>query len=169
MNRRVALACLPLVSFSPVLRAQSTNASLTGRITDPSKAAIAEARVSAISTDTNVRYETTTNGSGYYYLLNLPPGTYRLKIEKPGFKQIIKPDVILHVQDALSVDFEMTVGDLTESITVKAPCVFAGLRVGGGQHAGGPHLCRGHSPQWQEFPDTDPAHAWRGGDRNDFR
>src|ERR1700739_4292520 len=104
-------ACLLLVSSSAGLRAQSTNASLTGRVTDPSKASIADAKVAAVSAATNVRYETTTNNSGEYYLPNLPPSLYRIEIEKPGFKKLIKPDVILHVQDALELNFQMTVGD----------------------------------------------------------
>jgi TonB dependent receptor/Carboxypeptidase regulatory-like domain len=61
-----------------------------------------------------------TNGSGEYYLTNLPPGSYRLEIEKTGFKKLIKPDVILHVQDALEIDFQMTLGSASESITVGA-------------------------------------------------
>jgi hypothetical protein len=120
MNRIPALAFLLLVSFPSVLYGQSTNASLMGRITDPSKASIGSATVAAISGGTNFRYETTSNGSGEYYLANLPPGPYRLEVEKPGFKKLIKPDVLLHVQDALSIDLEMTVGDVTQNITVQA-------------------------------------------------
>lgn len=114
------LASLFLLSFPSVLRGQSTNASLSGRITDPTKAVIADARVITISAETNVRYETTANASGEYSLANLPPGPYRLEIEKPGFKKLIKPDVILHVQDALAIDFEMAVGEVTETITAEA-------------------------------------------------
>ena len=113
-------ACLLLVCSSSGLRAQSTNASLTGRIMDPSKAAVADVKIAAIRNDTNVRYETTSNISGDYYLTNLPPGTYRLEIEKPGFKKLIKPDLTLHVQDALEINFEMTVGELTQNIMVEA-------------------------------------------------
>src|SRR5262245_35991642 len=122
---RVALTFLLLASFTSVLRAQSTNASLTGRITDPSKAVIVDAKIAAISADTNLRYETTTNGSGQYYLANLPPGPYRLEIERSGFKKLIKPDVILHVQDALEIDLEMAVGETSDAITVEggAPLV----------------------------------------------
>ena len=40
-------------------------------------------------------------------------------MEKPGFKKLIKPDVILHVQDALDIDFEMPVGAASESVTVE--------------------------------------------------
>jgi Carboxypeptidase regulatory-like domain/TonB dependent receptor len=112
-----ALGFLFLVSLSPVLRAQSTNASLAGRVTDPSKAAISDAKVVAMSATTNVRYETTTNASGEYYLANLPPGPYRLEIEKPGFKKLIKPEVVLHVQDVLALSFEMTIGEVSESVT----------------------------------------------------
>jgi hypothetical protein len=61
-----------------------------------------------------------SNGSGEYYLTNLPPGPYRLEIEKAGFKKLIKPDVVLHVQDALAMDFEMTVGSALETIKVEA-------------------------------------------------
>jgi hypothetical protein len=106
--------------FSPALHSQSTNASLTGRVTDPSKALIADAKISAINGGTNFGYETTTNNSGEYYFTNLPPGRYQLEIEKIGFKKLIKPDVTLHVQDALEIDFEMTIGSVSESITVES-------------------------------------------------
>jgi hypothetical protein len=110
MRRAATLVLFFLAAFTTVLRAQSTNASIAGRVTDPSKAVVVGAKVAAISLGTNFRSESTTNGSGEYYLANLPPGGYRLEIEKTGFKKLIKPDVILHVQDALAIDFEMTLG-----------------------------------------------------------
>ncbi len=116
----VLTALLLLISFTSVLRAQSTNASLTGRVTDPQKALIVDAKVAAISAGTNIRYETTTNGSGEYYLTNLSPNAYHIEIEKSGFKKLVKPDLILHVQDALKIDFEMTLGDVSETVTVEA-------------------------------------------------
>jgi hypothetical protein len=117
---RLALAFLLTASLTPALRAQSTNASLTGRITDPARALIVDARVAAVCAGTNVRYETTTNASGEYHFANLPPGDYRIEIEKQGFKKIFKPGVTLHVQDALELDFEMTLGDVSETVTVEA-------------------------------------------------
>ena len=114
------LAALLLLSLTSALHAQSTNASLTGRVSDPQKALIVDAKVAVISAGTNMRAETTTNGSGEYYLANLPPGVYRIEIEKEGFKRLLKPNVILHVQDALKVDVEMTLGDVSETVTVEA-------------------------------------------------
>jgi len=120
MRKTPAFALLLLVLFPAALRAQSTNASLTGRITDSTKAAIADAKIAAVSTATNVRYEISSNASGEYYLPNLPPSAYQLEIEKTGFKKLIKPGVMLHVQDALEINFEMTVGSVSETITVES-------------------------------------------------
>ena len=118
MRRAPAGVVILLLGLAISVRGQSTNASLSGRITDPSKAVIPDAKIAAIRADTNVRYETTTSASGEYYLANLPPGPYRLEIGKPGFKKLIKRDVTLHVQDTLEINFEMTLGAGSETVTV---------------------------------------------------
>ena len=63
MRKVLLLAVLLLVSVTSVLRAQSTNASLTGRITDPSQALIVDAKVTAINVGINFVYETKTNSA----------------------------------------------------------------------------------------------------------
>jgi hypothetical protein len=121
LSRRCA-ACVLLLSlllYANAGWAQTTNGSITGRVTDPSKATIADAKVAAVSLGTNFRYESTTNGAGEYALANLPPGTYQMEVEKSGFKKLIRPDVTLHVQDALSIDFEMAVGPVTQVVPVQ--------------------------------------------------
>jgi hypothetical protein len=127
-RERVRSAFLAVVCFlelAGTLCAQSTNASVAGRVSDPSNARIVGATIVAISAGTNIRNKTTTNGAGEYYLSNLAPGTYRIEVENPGFKKLIRPDVILHVQDASDIDFEMSIGSASESITVEggAPLV----------------------------------------------
>ena len=117
---RVASASLLVAALASVLWAQSTTASITGRITDPAKALIVAARIVAISAETNTSYSASTDDEGQYHLAHLPPGRYRLEIERPGFKKVIKTDVILHVQDAVEIDFEMTVGSVSETVTVES-------------------------------------------------
>src|SRR3984885_9593071 len=112
------IAAIIIFSARPVA-AQSSNASVTGRITDSTKAVTPDAKVIAINTGTRVRYETVTNETGSYYVTNLPPGTYRIEVEKLGFKAVLKSDVILHVQDALEINFEMVLGSASESVTVR--------------------------------------------------
>ena len=108
------------LACSTTIQGQSTTGSISGRVTDPSHAVIADARVTAVNIGTNFRYEAATNNSGEYYLTNLPPGSYSLEVEKTGFKKLLRPDVTLHVQDALVIDFEMTLGPSKESVTVEA-------------------------------------------------
>jgi hypothetical protein len=119
LNAGMMLALAVLLSSAVSLRGQSTNASVTGRITDFSKAVVPNARVIVINTATRIRYETITNETGSYYVTNLAPGAYRIEVEKLGFKAVIKSDLILHVQDALEVNFEMVLGSSSESVTVQ--------------------------------------------------
>ena len=108
MLRRSWPALLLLIALAPALRAQSTSASLNGRITDSVDAVIVKANVTAIHLGTDVRYETTTNAQGEYHLANVPPGLYRIEIEKSGFKKLIKSGVRLHLHDATEMDLELT-------------------------------------------------------------
>jgi len=121
MYKVPAVLLVLFLSLHPcALRAQTTNASITGRVTDPSKATVPETKVAAVNLGTNFRYETASNRAGEYTRANLPPGTYRIEVEKFGFKKLIRPDVTLHVQDAPAIDFEMAVGSISDSITVQA-------------------------------------------------
>jgi hypothetical protein len=104
--------------WTSALRGQTPNASLTGRVTDPSKAIIVAARVLAINIGTGLQYEGATNNSGDYYFPSLSPGTYRIEVEKAGFNTMLKSDVVLHVQEAVEINFAMTLGSARESVTV---------------------------------------------------
>jgi Carboxypeptidase regulatory-like domain/TonB dependent receptor len=120
--RRILSVCLSLL-FTLLLMvssaiAQEANARISGLITDPSKAVITEVNVVAINVDTNVRFPAKTNGSGVYVLPALPIGDYRVEVEHVGFKSIVEPGIILHVQDALELNFEMALGSASETVTV---------------------------------------------------
>src|SRR5215831_3259072 len=88
MRRALALTLVFATTLASDLRAQSTNASLTGRITDPSKAVIVEARIAAVNTATDSRYETTSNGSGEYYLPDLPHQQLSHRSRKVGVQKV---------------------------------------------------------------------------------
>ena len=114
----LVVSILPLVSLS--LTAQTPTATIDGRILDVSKAVVQGATVEAVNIDTNTKYITQTNTNGLFTIVNLPPGNYRLEISKPGFRTIVKPNIVLHVQDMIALNFEMSVGSVLESVTVEA-------------------------------------------------
>ena len=111
----LALFLLPLLGF-----AQSTSATISGGVTDSSGSFILGADVEIANDATGVIYSAKTNNSGMYLAPILPPGHYHVQASKRGFKTIIKADVILNVQSALSLNFVLPVGATSESVTVDA-------------------------------------------------
>lgn len=97
---------------------QSPNGNINGLVLDTTNRLIVGADVVAVNDVTGVQYTTKSNDAGVYVLPNLPPGPYRLQVSKSGFKTIVKPDVVLSVQDALSVNFTLPVGAAMEVVTV---------------------------------------------------
>src|SRR4029077_8158206 len=51
---------------------------------------------------------------------SLQPGIYRMTLDKDGFKSIVKSGVELHVQDVASINFELQIGSVNETVTVEA-------------------------------------------------
>src|SRR5689334_13098956 len=94
-------------------------ATLTGRVTDTSGGIIAGVKVEATNVETNVVFPSETNAEGLYNIPNLPPGTYRIIVQKFAFQSIVKPDVELHVQDVIALNFSMEVGSVVQSVTAE--------------------------------------------------
>ena len=115
---------LVVLTTFPLL-AQSPNGAINGLVLDPSNRVIAGADILAINDVTGVKYSSKTNDGGIYVVPNLPPGPYRLQVSKVGFKTLVKPDIVLNVQDALSVNFTLPVGAVFETMTIEggAPLV----------------------------------------------
>ncbi len=122
---QIAFLCVvSLFLVSPIL-AQSPNGTINGRVLDPSGAVIVGAEITIVNDATRVQYASKTNGEGIFVVTNLPPGAYRLQVAKQGFKTLIKPDIVLNVQDAMAINFTLPIGAAAETVTVEggAPLV----------------------------------------------
>jgi hypothetical protein len=113
--RRAFLLCLLLTTL---LSAQEFRATLTGRVTDSSDAAIPGVTVTVRNAATNEAFSTTTGAQGAYTIPLLRPGTYTLRVEVPGFKRFAREGLILNLGQAATADIKLEVGDVSETVTV---------------------------------------------------
>jgi hypothetical protein len=125
VTKRLGVLICVLLCSSLLARAQAPTAVVNGQVRDSSGAAIPKAEVLIINDDTNVHYATETNEEGIYSVPNLPPGRYRIQVSKQAFKTIVRPDLVLHAQDAVAISVVLPVGATSETVTVEggAPLV----------------------------------------------
>ena len=109
-----------VIGLSGLCLAQSESATLSGRVSDSSGAAIAGADVVLTNTQNNSEQRTKTNNDGLYVFAGVHPGTYRVAAGATGFRVLIKEGLTLHVQDEVAENFSLTLGAISESITVSA-------------------------------------------------
>jgi hypothetical protein len=95
-----------------------TFGSIDGDIRDISGAVVVGATVSVTNAGTNATRTVSTNNAGEYAFPSLPPGIYSLKVEKDGFKTVVRNQIELQVQLAARADFELQLGHVTDSIEV---------------------------------------------------
>ncbi len=117
----VALCLLLCIAFSPgKLLGQAVYGSIFGAVTDQSGAAIPNATVTITDVSKNLSFTTQTNSSGNYNYTRLIPGTYRVKVEAPGFKAGVIDTVVVNVDRASEANLQLQPGQVTEEITITA-------------------------------------------------
>jgi hypothetical protein len=110
--------CLGISSLP--LAAQEARGTLLGRVTDATDALVLGAHVELQNVDTGVRLSSITNRTGDYLFPLLVPGNYSVKVEHPGFKTYTRSGVVLRVNDQVSVNVTLELGQATQSVEVKA-------------------------------------------------
>ena len=116
--RRFALLCPLLLGLAAgVTRAQG-EASISGVVSDATGSAIAGASVKIESVETGGVRSLVTDLAGRYDAPLLPVGSYKLTVEKTGFRSESKTGITLVVGERAAVDFSLTVGELRETVTV---------------------------------------------------
>src|SRR6267143_2313898 len=106
--------------LAPAASAQKTSGTITGTLTDPSGAVVPGATISVVNERTGAAREATTNDDGSFSFPELEAGTYRLTVNKAGFKKLALRGVELHVADVTSLNLKVDVGAATETVMVEA-------------------------------------------------
>src|SRR6202163_1660271 len=119
LSMAVLLATI-LLGFSEPVRGQAVNGTLLGAVTDSSGAAVANVKITITETNTGISRTSQTNESGNYVLPDLPPGTYTVTAELPGFKRASRPGLDVIVNTTGRVDLVLQPGNISETVTVEA-------------------------------------------------
>ncbi len=93
---------------------------ITGTVSDPAGAVVANASVEAKNQETGLAYPAATTTTGNYTIVQLPVGVYEISVAVPGFKKYVRQGITVEVAATLRVDIALEVGGATESITVQA-------------------------------------------------
>ena len=126
-------ASLLLLSIGLLLgvHAQSSTAgNITGTVRDPQGAAVPKAEVTIVEEKTGASRTVTANDDGFYNVPSLPPGIYTISTAPAGFKKTVTTGVQLHVSENLTVNLELQVGQVTETVTVTSEQTAVELRSG---------------------------------------
>jgi hypothetical protein len=116
----VGSATLLLVSLAVPADAQDFRGTITGRIADAQGARLPGATVTATNVETNVAASTTTGGEGNYTISYLTPGRYSLAVELSGFKKLVRDNLEVRVDDRLTLDLTLEVGQMEQVVSVSA-------------------------------------------------
>ena len=109
-----------IVCFSLMTMAQTqiTTGTIQGTVTDPQSALVTGASVEVKNTDTNYQRSLTTDSSGRFIALTLPPGKYTVTISKTGLGTVTLQDIDLLVGQLLTLTPQMKLAATKQSIEV---------------------------------------------------
>jgi len=108
------------VLLQPVASAQSQFATLSGIVRDPSGAVISDASVTVKSTISGELRVSASNTDGFFSVVELPAGSYNVTVEKQGFQKWEGKNIVLNSSDSRSINIEMKVGKITDTVVVEA-------------------------------------------------
>src|SRR5258708_4761094 len=112
------LAVFAVLALTMGAFAQVQNGQLSGTVTDPSGAAIANAKITVTNPAIGFSASGMSNGAGNYTVKEIPVGTYKVTIEASGFKTVSNSDVSINAGTIAHVDTKMTLGQQREIVEV---------------------------------------------------
>src|SRR6266568_987149 len=123
-SARPAVSLLAVVLFTSLpaslLRGQTLKGTILGTLTDASHAVVPNAQVAITDVNTNFHRTEISNDSGFYVFANLDPGKYRVEVEHPGFRKVVRSDIDLSPNSTIRADLELTPGVVSEVVDVTA-------------------------------------------------
>lgn len=114
---------LTLLCIMPFPVAAQFNSSIQGVVSDSTGALVPGATVRVTNLETGVVRQAETTVEGLYRILSLGAGSYRIEVNKQGFRSALRERVEVGISETSRVDFELMVGSVDENVTVTAQAV----------------------------------------------
>ncbi|PYU73207.1 MAG: hypothetical protein DMG49_06520 [Acidobacteria bacterium] len=118
------VALILLIPVSPATAQTAATGQIVGTVTDPSKATIAQATITATNSATSLVRTTKTNSDGDYVVPLLPPGAYSISVAAPGFKTQTATNISVEVATTATVNIRLQLGEASQQVTVEATARF---------------------------------------------
>jgi hypothetical protein len=116
----LVLAVLVFCFSGMPTRAQTTAGTIVGNLTEQSGAVLTQIQVTLTNIKTADTRQAVTNQSGFYQFVNVPPGSYRISVEKQGFKELVREPIELQVATTIQINLMMQVGSESQKVLVTA-------------------------------------------------
>jgi hypothetical protein len=126
---------LAIVVGQTVAEAQSVNATLTGSVRDESGAFVAGANITASNPAAGIQRKTNSNEDGNFVLVQLPPGTYLLAVERTGFAPTEIKNIVLQASERVALEIKLRVGNIGDSVSVTADAGQVALKSESGERS----------------------------------
>jgi len=114
--------CVLLALARPQLHAQAFSG-INGTVTDTSGAAVAGASITATNVDTNVSKKAVATTAGTYYITDLIPGTYTVRVQQSGFRAFVQNNVNVVGGATSTANAVLQAGSVEEQVEVIASAV----------------------------------------------
>jgi hypothetical protein len=115
----LARFCFAVLGICSIVWSQNTTGTISGLISDSSRAGIPKAEITVTNENTALRRVVGSNDDGAYRIPFLPIGVYSIQVKKEGFRSEIQKGVELEILQVRTVDFTLQVGAVSETITVQ--------------------------------------------------
>ncbi|HXP87483.1 MAG TPA: carboxypeptidase-like regulatory domain-containing protein [Bryobacteraceae bacterium] len=118
---RFWISALCVCALAAVTLAQSDRGTITGTVSDPAGAVVANAAIQTKNVETGALYQAASTTTGNYTLTQLPAGTHELSVAVQGFKKYVRQGLTIQIAQVARIDIGLEVGFNTESVTEAAP------------------------------------------------
>src|SRR5439155_14423779 len=118
--RGLGLSCILTLLLPALGIAQSTNATISGAVTDPTGAAVPKAQLTLTSVATRSVAKTTSGPDGLYSFPNLQPGIYELRASAQGFRDFVQTGIEMAMNGLVRQDIKLQLGTAVQTVEVAA-------------------------------------------------